>query len=434
MKIFPVLFLLVLLAACAPAITEVPGPTDAPIASNTPAPTATATLPPSPTSTESPEEAAARLAQNVLDGNITDLSSLGEQQRSAVIEILAEHIPELAGKVIQNQERYAGLVLPLPENLQRAIHLEIAAQINENKTISYTYTTVYGRKLGFDRNRGRWALTEIPIGEEDKFSLPSNPDFAGIESTQLFKAARSIVDPKTGFVTGHERYDYQTKEWLPFDPSRMLLPHPISDLSLDNPLLEKWINMTGDVGKKLLTTLNERGLKAVLVSGRVSNNFSESFQVPTSSDRRERGASTSSYFWGFSTMEVETPVYDKEGHMVGLFVVNPFVEFFGRNTQIQFPAGKPQAQTMGVEYPGTWNHDKQSGAYDSYVTVLLINPKEFSAMSNNSARESEIFLSEMMTLEQFLKICAEEYCDLTQLESTNKSIAAFGVFYIIVEK
>jgi hypothetical protein len=101
MKIFPVIFMFFLFAACAPAVTEVPGPIDAPIATNTAVPTATATLPPSPTPTESPEQAAARLAQDVLDGTLTDLSSLDEIEAVSelLMEILAQRIIDGTGNL-----------------------------------------------------------------------------------------------------------------------------------------------------------------------------------------------------------------------------------------------------------------------------------------------------------------------------------------------
>lgn len=51
MKNLPVLFLLVLLTACAPAVTEPPAPTETPVPTNTPAPTATIIPSPTPTAT-----------------------------------------------------------------------------------------------------------------------------------------------------------------------------------------------------------------------------------------------------------------------------------------------------------------------------------------------------------------------------------------------
>jgi hypothetical protein len=72
MRTLPFFLLLVFLAACQPTpAMESPTPSETPIPTNTPVPTATATLAPSPTPTESPEEAAARLAQAVLAGEVS---------------------------------------------------------------------------------------------------------------------------------------------------------------------------------------------------------------------------------------------------------------------------------------------------------------------------------------------------------------------------
>jgi hypothetical protein len=91
MKTLPILFLLILLVACAPAVTESPVPTKTHVPTNThvSTATATATLPPSPTPTESPEEVAARLAQDVLDGLVT-FDELNAEQREAIYDQMTD--------------------------------------------------------------------------------------------------------------------------------------------------------------------------------------------------------------------------------------------------------------------------------------------------------------------------------------------------------
>lgn len=103
MKNLPILFLLFLLAACVPAVTESPVTIDMPAPTNTPVPTATATMPPSPTPTESPEQEAARIAQNILNGESVNLNGLTEQQRSAVMEVLKENQTVLAQQVLDGK-------------------------------------------------------------------------------------------------------------------------------------------------------------------------------------------------------------------------------------------------------------------------------------------------------------------------------------------
>jgi hypothetical protein len=436
MQNLPVLFLLVLLASCSPAVTEVPGPTDAPITTNTPAPTATATLPPSPTPTESPEEAAARLVQDVLDGTLADLSSLDEQLRLAVIEILTEHIPELAGMVIQNQDRYAEFVLPFHENLQRAIHLEIAAQINANKEISHTHTNARGVKMVYDAEKKRWVPTALPDGYEDQMTLPENIQAAGEQPAQVWRAARSIVNPTTGEITGHERYDYQTQEWVPLDLIGMMLPHLTGDLRADNPLLKQYHEVFGAAKTDEYLSYFPQKDTGMVISCIVSNNFTDSLPVPTS--HSVMVTSTKEWwFYDFPSMEVECPMINAQtGRLLGLLVLHPFIDFsMGTEMQVVDQSFNPVGKISRLKPSGMggelrlpqWNTNQANSAVGQRLTFIAIPPEMLSLYSGNRLRGDEVFPSEMMTLQEFLRICPEGQCDLKALQETNKSWLAFGM-------
>jgi|GEM_PF-6068903 len=95
MKTLPVLFLLVLLTACAPAVTEPPAPTETPVPSNTPAPTAT--IIPSPTPTATPV---------AIDG-VADVNSVryifdDKEQKWVALPALPEGAGELMVRVDEN--------------------------------------------------------------------------------------------------------------------------------------------------------------------------------------------------------------------------------------------------------------------------------------------------------------------------------------------
>jgi hypothetical protein len=131
MKILPILFLLVLLAACAPTMTEVLGPTDTPAPPKTPAPTAT--LPPSPTPTESPEEAAAQIAQNVLDGTLT-LGELNTEERESVYEILQQmEFSVLAQAVLHEKINLETIAADWDVNQRMALSETMMAELNERE-------------------------------------------------------------------------------------------------------------------------------------------------------------------------------------------------------------------------------------------------------------------------------------------------------------
>ncbi len=131
MKTLPILFLLVLLTACVPAVTESPGPTDTPAPPNTPVPTGT--LPPSPTPTESPEEAAARITQNVLDGTLT-LGELSAEERELVYETLQQmEFSVLAQAVLHERINLEAIAADWDVNQRMELSEAMMSELNERE-------------------------------------------------------------------------------------------------------------------------------------------------------------------------------------------------------------------------------------------------------------------------------------------------------------
>jgi hypothetical protein len=442
MQNLPVLFLLVLLASCSPAVTEVPGPTDAPITTNTPAPTATAPLPPSPTPTESPEQAAARLAQDVLDGTLTDLSSLDEQQRLAVIEILTEHIPEVAGMVIQNQDRYDEIVVPLPEPIQREVHLEMAQLINNGRTINPNYKDKDGRLIGLDTKTNEWVLLEVPDEYVGKYIVPTDVEVIKEPiPSNIFLPARTITDG-AGEIIGYEMYNKKTQEWENIDLSKIMsskLPIFTSDLT-NHSALEGWLNITGRDGTQLLNNFNTmKGHGGVFLTGMVIGDFNSSLPIPTSSKMSVKLKTESLPALvtnPFRSMVIGYPYFEGD-YLMGFIKIHAFVDSRVPIGLVPSDGVKRTGSVMQIDsktegytrYVTTWN--TQEKPFEGFVTIFLEDPKGFSSSSSNSARENEPFLPEMISMQEFLRICSEGQCNLITLKNTKSSLFAFGAWLIV---
>ncbi|MBS4060447.1 MAG: hypothetical protein KG029_08615 [Bacteroidetes bacterium] len=388
-------------------------------------PTATATLPPSPTPTESPEEAAARLAQDVLDGNITDLSGLDEQQRSAVFEILDEHIPELAAMVIQNQNRYAGLVLPLPEEAQRAIHLEIAAQINANKLFNPTHTNGSGVKIGFYEGGNTWFVREIPSdpslsGKELKLLNPADFD-PQPKPIQVFVAGRTVFDT-SGNVVGYEMHDQESGNWVPLDLTGLVQFPRMTDLSVGNELSEKWKKeLASKEGIKIQSIREKKDKTSIVMPAVVIDGFEDSLPIPNSMGGIYPDGRWICY--PFRSVSAGFPVFEGD-NLLGLvkirFFVDPYdsfvVETPSKASIFNSVTSADQAKRMPK-----W--DPEAGK------LLLFMTTDHAAFSKSSYNpvDNEPFPKEMISLETFLKTCPiEGECSLQTLADM-RGWLAFGV-------
>jgi hypothetical protein len=150
MRIFPVLFLFVLLAACAPAATEAPLPTETPAPTNTPIPTATVI--PSPTPTESPEEAAAHIARAVLAGETTLVEIAAGMSVDEIQEVhiaIANHL---------NEERSKKLVFPFTDIGDKTAYVGLTSSGWERVEGLEDQRLIESEKIiipGYERN-GKW--------------------------------------------------------------------------------------------------------------------------------------------------------------------------------------------------------------------------------------------------------------------------------------
>jgi hypothetical protein len=448
MKNLPVLFLFVLLAACAPAITEVPGPTDAPIATNTPAPTATATLAPSPTPTESPEEAAARLAQDVLNGNITNLADLDEQQRSAVVEILAEHIPELAAMVIHDQNIYAELTAGWDIEMRKALAIEIAEQINANKEISYKHTALHNIQMAFDENTGRWwPITLLPgtaeKGRQLKEISPKAPNIirvfaAGFSvSTEDSGLRHYILSEKTGEWIEVEINEYQMFITEPNDPRLSNTWHNVFPENEDH-----FVTMGGDFHDILSNYFKEK--RGVLLFGDIDSTFEKGFPFPSEHGLIERSTNISFYenFPGFYIRKSEM---DKNGNLLGFVRLSLFIDFGSGPRKAKLidqnfiPVSgdsyfmRPTGSGSNLKLPRDWNrdHNSQEGKQIAVLAFDAVLASQYSAVGR---RNDVKFPPEMMTMQEFYRLLDKDgNIDLEKLMEAKK-FPAFGALMVAVEK
>jgi hypothetical protein len=279
--------------------------------------------------------------------------------------------------------------------------------------------------------------TALPDGYEDQMTLPGNIVAAGEQPAQVWRAARSIVDPTTGEIIGHERYDYKAQEWVPLDLSGMMLPHLTGDLSPDNPQLQQLYKIFGDeVMNRYLKNIQNKN-DGVAISCIVSNNFTDSLPVPTSHSVLVE-SSKEWWFHSFRTMEAECPIIDQQtGSLMGLLVMHLFPDF-GIGTGMQKvdsafnPVGKisllkPSGNIGELRLP-QWNTNEANSATGQHVTLLAIKPEILSLYSINRMKENEVFPNEMMAFQDFLRICPEGQCNLKALQETNKSWLAFGMW------
>jgi hypothetical protein len=364
MKNLPVLLLLVLLAACSPAVTEVPGPTDAPITTNTPAPTATATLAPSPTPTESPEQAAARLAQDVLDGNMSDLSDLDEQQRVAVIEILAEHIPELAAMVIRDQNIYAELTAGWDVEMRKALAIEIAEQINANKTVNTEHVKdIYGTKVNLvlDENTNLWQPTNLHPNLKEDTKLPE------VKKVEPF--TKKVVDavfsaPDENGLLRHYLVNEQG-ETVEINVGGQMLDHPVTDITPSNPQLASWFSIfpadhqfiyTAD--EPIASVVEKMGNKkqAAIMSFQVTGACGESMPVPSSTGFVEK--STDNWFFkNFTTCPVAANIKNADGYLITRINVDLILDFATGPNAVRFVNSEftPQGKITRFRMSGSGN-------------------------------------------------------------------------------
>jgi hypothetical protein len=448
MKIFPVLFLFILLAACAPAITEVPGPTDAPIATNTPVPTAT--LPPSPTPTESPEEAAARLAQDVLDGNISALSGLEEQQRMAVIELLAEHIPELAGMVIRDQNIYAELTAGWDVEMRKALAIQIAEQINANKAVNTEHVKDYFGtkiKLVLDENTNLWQPTNLHPDLKEDVKLPE------VKKVEPF--TKKVVDavfsaPDENGLLRHYLVNEQG-ETVEINVDGQMFDHPVTDITPSNPQLASWFSIfpadhpfiyTADEPITSVVEKMGNNNQAAIVSFQVIGACGEGTPAPSSTDFVEK--STRNWFFSnFTTCPAATNIKNADGYLIARINVDLLINFSIGPRAIRFVNNEfvPQGGITKFSMTGSgsqakipnWN-TKLQPANNKEVIVMAFKLSSFSRYSASGAGENETFPAHIMDLSEFISLFNPDgSVNLEKLLRSNK-IPTLGVMMMAIEK
>jgi hypothetical protein len=436
MKTLSILFLFVLLAACAPAVTEAPPlSTETLVLTNTPDPTATVIPSPTPTPTESPEQATARLAQDVLDGNITDLSDLDEQQRAMVMAVLVERIPELAALVIRDQSVYAELTAGWDVEMRRALALEIADQVNANKVFSHEHVDAYGVNMVLDANTNTWVAVATAPGYEGQYEIPdSNP--VGEQPMQVLRPALSVIDPDTDETIGYEKYDYDTEEWVPFD-YQVVLTGDMNDLIYAREVLTKIFG--AEVVDRYLKRVTEKST-GMLVSGIVSGDFTESMPMPVSTSYLSKGVLIHE---NFRATEIEAPIFSDNGELLGLLVVHAATDYTlsGRvgivNSDLQ-PTGKTimlnPTGPLGQRIPPEWNSNTANSAVGKQIVIFLVDLHTLSDSSSNFKGAEEVFPGEILPAHLLPSICQQGEmgmsCDLQALQKNRSSVLAYGLRFI----
>jgi hypothetical protein len=391
-----------LLAACQPASHGVSTPMPE-IPTSTPPPTETPTSSPSPTETPASSPSPTEAPQT-------------------------NQVEKIALEVIYNQDRYAELVLPLPEEAQRAVHLEIAHLINENKTLNPQHVNGFGRKMGYDPDRNEWVYVgEYPNEKYPNLNVPQNINPAEQAITlQFFVPGRSQID--SGQM-GYEIYDHKTEEWKSIDLT-VIMENPMTS-SRQQAWLDQFMT-----DSKLKNTFSayfaERPDRtALVIPVLINGSFKEGIPVPNSSVKQINDEIICDPFVSMTGL---FPVFDTKEHLLGFLQISFFVDSVKKfNLQVaeggRQDIGKQRVANTYTWTP-TWN-SHPGNQFEGSAVILVEGPQGFSTQSTNPKRGEEKFPEEMGDIEQFLKVCNASGCSLKELREMKASWFAFGLYVVV---